>query len=67
MPESAGALTVVTDSTPPIGSSVIGERLHNGGIIRAKQGDIVGGNRFGGLAGGSCTSTRANPVAGIEP
>ena len=31
---------------------VIGERLHNGGIIRAKQGDIVGGNRFGGLAGG---------------
>lgn len=68
MPESAGALTVVTDSTPPIGCDVIGERLHNGGIIRAKQGDIVGGNRFGGLAGGRLhLDSKANPVAGIEP
>lgn len=46
---------------------VIGERLHNGGIIRAKQGDIVGGNRFAASPVAGCTSTRANPVAGIEP
>ena len=38
MPESAGALTVVTDSTPPIGSKLVGEirdQLTAAAVVRA--------------------------------
>ena len=52
MPSDGSASTDVTDSTPPIGIHVVGERFDDGGVVRTEQRHIVGRDWLGGFARG---------------